>query len=249
VVGIKHRFSSIRCAQTVMNDQIEFLDTLSQSDMFVGIENDKRSDIFSLGHRRVYESGAILFYEGYPAEKSYLILKGRFKLTKLHEDGKEAIVRYINIGEMAAAVSIFKGKNYPVTAQAVDHSEAVGWDRETMLEIMTANPQIAINLLGVVVDRLDDIQSRYLELQTERVEQRIARTLLRIMKQSGRKTDGGILIDFRLSRQDLANYTGATVYTVSRTLSSWERKGWVRSGRERIIIADPHALVSFAETG
>jgi CRP-like cAMP-binding protein len=150
---------------------------------------------------------------------------------------------------MTAAASVFKGKNYPATAQAVGPSEAVGWDRETLLALMSTYPKIAINLLGVVVERLDDIQNRYFELQTERVEHRIARALLRIMKQSGRKTDEGILIDFRLSRQDMADYTGTTLYTVSRTLSSWEKKGWVRSGRERIIVVDPHALVSFAESG
>jgi len=82
---------------------------------------------------------------------------------------------------------------------------------------------------GIEKEELSDIFSlghriRYLELQTERVEQRIARSLLRIMKQSGRKTDEGILIDFRLGRQDLANYTGSTLYTVSRTLSNWEKK-------------------------
>jgi CRP-like cAMP-binding protein len=79
----------------------------------------------------------------------------------------------------------------------------------------------------VVVERLDDIQSRYLELRAERVEKRIARALLRIMKQSGRKTDEGILIDFRISRQDLADYTGTTLYTVSRMISNWEKKGWI----------------------
>jgi CRP-like cAMP-binding protein len=79
----------------------------------------------------------------------------------------------------------------------------------------------------VVVERLDDIQSRYLELRAERVEKRIARALLRIMKQSGRKTDEGILIDFRISRQALADYTGTTLYTVSRMISNWEKKGWI----------------------
>jgi CRP-like cAMP-binding protein len=217
--------------------------------LFVGIEVEKRSNILSLGHRRVYPSGATLFREGDPAAKSYLVLKGRFKLSKLHEDGKEAIVRYINPGEMTAAVSVFKGKNYPGTAQAVETTEVVGWDRETMLYIMSAYPQIAMNLLGMVVERLDDIQNRYLELQTERVEQRVARALLRIMRESGRRTDEGILINFRLGRQDLADYTGTTLYTVSRTLSRWEKKGWVRSGRKRIIVTDPHALVAFAETG
>lgn len=232
-----------------MNSQIDLTGIFSQSDFFVGLEEEKVFDIFSLGHRCVYESGTTLFREGEPAAKFYLILNGRLKLSKLHEDGKEAIVRYINPGEITASVSVFKGKNYPVTAQTVGSSEVVEWNRETMQELMAAYPQIAINLLGMVVARLDDIQSRYLELQTERVEQRIARSLLHIMKQAGRKAEEGILIDFRLSRQELADYTGTTLYTVSRILSGWEKKGWISSGRERIIIVDPHALVTFAETG
>jgi CRP-like cAMP-binding protein len=75
-----------------------------------------------------------------------------------------------------------KEKKYTVTAQALSPNETVGWNRETMLKLMTAYPQIAINFLGMVVERLEDIQNRYLELQTERMEQRVARALLRIMK-------------------------------------------------------------------
>jgi len=232
-----------------MNHQINFADIFSRSDLFVGINKDKLSDIFGFGHHRVYESGVTLFLEGDPAIFSYLVLKGRLKLNNLHENGKENIVRYINPIEITAAVSVLEGKNYPATAQTIGSAEIVRWDRKTMLKLMTAYPRIAINLLGTVVERLDDIQHRFLEFQTERVEQRIARALLRIMKHSGRKTDHGIQIDFPLSRQDLAHYTGTTFYTVSRTLSNWEKKGWVKSGRERIVVTDPHALVIFAESG
>jgi CRP-like cAMP-binding protein len=52
-----------------------------------------------------------------------------------------------------------------------------------------------------------------------------------------------------LSRQNIADYSGTTLYTVSRTLSAWEKNGWVKSGREQIVITNPHALVQFAETG
>ncbi len=67
------------------------------------------------------------------------------------------------------------------------------------------------------------------------------------MRQAGLETQNGILIDIPLSRQNIADYSGTTLYTVSRTLSSWEKKGWIKSGREQIVIIDPHALVKFAE--
>jgi CRP-like cAMP-binding protein len=67
------------------------------------------------------------------------------------------------------------------------------------------------------------------------------------MQRAGTRCANGILIDLPLSRQNIADYSGTTLNTASRTLSSWERKGWVQSGREKVVITDPHALVKFAE--
>jgi len=55
------------------------------------------------------------------------------------------------------------------------------------------------------------------------------------------------LIDMALTRQDLAEMTGTTLFTVSRILSQWESQGLVRSGRELVVIRYPHGLVKIAE--
>jgi CRP-like cAMP-binding protein len=85
------------------------------------------------------------------------------------------------------------------------------------------------------------------ELSTQRVERRIARTILRLARQSGRKIEQGVLVDLPLSRQDIAEMTGTTLYTVSRVLSDWEDRGLVQSERQQVIITYPHGLVSLAE--
>jgi len=82
---------------------------------------------------------------------------------------------------------------------------------------------------------------------TERVERRVARALLRLVHDSGRRVDGGVEITFPISRQDVAEMTGTTLYTVSRLMSAWEDQGIVRSGRQRIVLTKPHALVAIAE--
>ena len=213
-----------------------------------GMEPEKQAEIISLGKRKFYDNGETLFQEGTPANKCFLVLEGRLKLYKLHETGKEAIIRYINPNEMTAAIAVFKGRDYPVTAEAIGRTEVVSWNKSTMLGLIMENAPLAVNLLHAVIGRIDELQARYLELAADQVEYRIARSLLRIMRQSGTKTDEGILINFKLSRQELADYTGTTLYTVSRILSSWEKNGWIKSGRQRILITDPHALVSFSES-
>ena len=92
---------------------------------------------------------------------------------------------------------------------------------------------------------LQEMQERYRELATERVQQRIARSLLRLTSQSGQKADDGI--ELALSRQDFAEISGTTLYTVSRVLTEWERQGIIASGREHIRILKPHELVRVAE--
>ena len=218
-------------------------------DLFTGITLKNRTNILSCGRQNSYERGKILFRQGEPALRYYYVLEGHLKLTKLHEQGKEIIIHYVNSGELVAIIASLKEKNYPVTAKAISIVRVVSWDRGTMLKYMMQYPSLSINMLETTIDRMDKLQIRYLEFQAEHVKQRIARALLRIMKQSSRKTSEGILIIYRLSRQELANYTGTTLYTVSRTLSIWEKNGWIKSRREQITITDPHALISFAEIG
>ena len=230
-----------------MTINIALVDALQKSEVFNGLSERQYEDVVRSGHRKTIGPHGILFHQGDPATHCYLVNHNRLKLTKLNEQGKEVIIRYIGAGELTAAVAMIKDGLYPVTASSIEETEVVAWDKTTMMEMMHHFPAIAINLLGVVLARIDEVQQRYLEVCTEQVDQRIARSLLRLMRSAGSKSQNGILIEIPLSRQNIADYTGTTLYTVSRTLSAWEKKGWIQSGRERIVVTDPHALVAFAE--
>ncbi|MCP3951677.1 MAG: Crp/Fnr family transcriptional regulator [Desulfobacterales bacterium] len=223
-------------------------DSLRESEIFKGLTSQQIGDLLKRGRSLKLQPKSILFHQGDPATGCFLVNRGRLKLTKLNEQGKEVILRYIGVGELIAAVVLLKDRNYPANAESTEETDVTGWDKPTMMQLMHRYPDITINLLGVILERIDDVQNRYLEVCTERVNQRIARSLLRLMRRAGSKTRDGVQIDIPLSRQNIADYTGTTLYTVSRTLSAWEKKGWVRSGREQIVITDPHALVRFAET-
>ena len=124
---------------------------------------------------------------------------------------------------------------------------AAGWTRETMLELMKNNAQLAINGMNMVGHRFTQMQHRFQELATQRVEQRLARALLRLVRQFGRRTEEGVLIDISLSREDLAQMTGTNLYNVSRILSKWESDGLIATGRKRVTLRNAHALVALGE--
>ena len=104
-----------------------------------------------------------------------------------------------------------------------------------------------INFVRFLTERLHDMQRRYEELATQQVEQRLARVLLRLVTRTGRRIEQGVLIDVRLTRQDLAEMTGTTLFTVSRVLNRWQKAGVIRAGRQRVVVLHPHGLVSIAD--
>jgi CRP-like cAMP-binding protein len=123
----------------------------------------------------------------------------------------------------------------------------IGFTKGAMQHLMERHPRLAINTMGTIGGRLQDTQARLRELSTERVERRIAHALIRLAEQAGRPVASGIVFDFAISRQDVAEMSGTTLHTVSRTLSAWEEQGIVEGGRQKITIRKPDALLAIAE--
>jgi len=123
----------------------------------------------------------------------------------------------------------------------------MAWPSAAWPRLVAQHPALAANTLQTVGQRLQEAHTRVIEMTTEEVERRIARALLRLVKQAGRKVESGIEIDFPICRQDVAEMTGTTLHTVSRVLSAWEQQELVESGRQRIVVRDPHRLFGIAE--
>ncbi len=215
--------------------------------LFSGLTPQELSRVAQAAYVQKIDNDAFLFFEQDPAEGVYVLVKGKIRLTQVTPDGQQIILRYITPVEEFGVVSVLSEMSYPVSAQAVEDSASLVWKKEAMKKLMEEIPRIALNAIDILAGRIQEFQDRIREMATERVERRIARTLLRLVRQTGRKTPEGVLIDLPLSRQDLAEMNGTTLYTVSRTLSQWEQSGLIRAGREQIIILRPHGLVSIAE--
>lgn len=220
---------------------------LNQVPLFKGLPDVALQAVADTGHALGVEEDAFLFYQDDPVERIYLLMEGRMKLTQLSPDGQQVIMRVATPLLIVAAISIVEGALYPVTAQAAEPCKLLYWSQAEMLNLMTRYPVMALNAMRVLAGHVREFQDRYRELATERVERRLARTIIRLASQTGRKTDEGVLLDIPLTRQDLAEMTGTTLYTVSRILSQWESQGLVLTGRERVVIRFPHGLVRIAE--
>jgi len=215
--------------------------------MFAGVGPDDLNDILREAQSVRYPKGASVFQQDEEAHSFFILLHGHLRVMKVTPDGQQVVVRYVTPGEIFGIAMAMGRGTYPATALAVVDSLALVWPSAAWPRLVAKHPSLAVNTIQTVGSRLQDAHTRVVEMSTEQVERRVAHALLRLAKQAGRKGDDGIQIDFPISRQDVAEMTGATLHTVSRILSAWEDQGLVGSGRQRISIRDPHKLFMLAE--
>ena len=220
---------------------------IARFSLFEGLAESEFDRVIAAGRTYDVGQGEFFFHQGEESTMLYVIVGGRVKLSQVTADGQQVIVAYFGPGEGLGIVMALNQQPYPLSAEAIEPCAAVGWRREVMLELMRDNAQLALNGMRMVGQRFGQMQSRFQELATQRVEQRVARALLRLGRQFGRRVDEGVLIDIAISREELSQMTGTNLYNVSRILSKWEQSGWIVSARKRIILKKSHELVALAE--
>lgn len=195
---------------------------------------------------RVAKNEAV-FEQEEEAHSFFLLLDGHVRVVKTTPDGQQVIVRYISPGELMGIAHALGRNTYPASAIAAVDCVVLAWPGSLWPEFAANFPSFAANTYQTVGTRLQDAQTRVVEMSTEQVQRRVAHALLRLVKQTGKKTDEGILIDLPISRQDIAEMTGTTLHTVSRLLAAWEEKGLVKSGRQQVTVVEPHRLLVLSE--
>jgi len=236
-----------RASLPCLTDHTDLSHQLAHVPLFKGVQPEPLRRIIALARLTHRRSGGFFFNEGDAASEFFVLTSGRVKLTQVTPAGHQVVFGLIGPGDAFGGVGAFGDPNYPVSAETVETSAAVTWAAVTMQNVFETHTDVALNALRFVADRLCDLQHRYREVMTERVERRVARAVLRLVRDAGRRLDVGVEIDFPVSRQDIAEMTGTTLYTVSRLMSAWEDRGILHGGRRRIVLMQAHQLVAIAE--
>jgi len=221
---------------------------LRQLHIFHDLGDEVLRQIQQAARHRHVEAGEIFFHQDDPAVELFALERGQVKVFQISLDGERVTLQLLQPGTVFGGLAALGSQiRYPVSAEAVEDCDVLVWDGREMGALMREHPRIALNLMELLVNHVVELQDRYRELATEQVEQRLARALLRLVRQAGRKVDSGVRIDLPLTRQTLAEMTGTTLFTVSRVMSRWHERGLIDSGKGKVTIVRPHDMVELAE--
>ncbi|HEU4793457.1 MAG TPA: Crp/Fnr family transcriptional regulator [Nitrolancea sp.] len=220
---------------------------LSTVRLFQRLSSETLSTVAERFQPKRFRDGEFIFFEGDRASEVSLLASGRVKVVRETEEGREVILRLIQPGEIFGAAGMWGEPEYPASALALEDVLILQLPAPELAALVTRSPEFAQAVIRELGTRLREAEARIRELQTERAERRIARALLRLANKAGVRNETGIEIGIPLSRQDLAELSGTTLSTASRTLSAWDRLGLIVAARERVTIVKFHELVAVAE--
>jgi len=226
----------------------DILDFLRRVKLFAELPPAQLETLATSIHQQHKERGDWLFHQDEEAHTVFLVLHGRLRLVQHTADGKDVTMATFVSGDAIGLVVALTGEPYPGSVEVLETSEVLTVPGPLMWQLLHDNATMAVQVIQIIAAHLHEAHNRIRELSVERVQQRVARSLLRLTQKVGVKdTKGGVRLDIRLSRQDLAQMNGTTLETISRTLNAWEQAGIVDAKREEIVIVLPHELMKIAE--
>lgn len=189
--------------------------------------------------RRRYPKDTVVFFENEQGDTLFMILEGRVRVTILGDDGREVILSVLGPGDFFGEISLLDNEPRSATAIAAEESELLLLHRADLQGAMSENPSIGAALIRVLSARLRRANHQISTLALLDVYGPVARVILDIAREEGRRLKDGRIAFRRATHQELANRIGTTRETVTRMLKDLERQGLITvDGREVVLEAN-----------
>ncbi|MFN3739478.1 MAG: Crp/Fnr family transcriptional regulator [Thermodesulfovibrionales bacterium] len=217
-------------------------------ELFKDLSERELTELEQTSLKETFKKKEAVFSEGEPSEWFCILTKGKIKITKLSYDGKEIILEIIKAPDFFGGLAVLKGFPYPASAIAMEESEVIKIPRAVFLKLVEKYPSINKAMLSFLIDRVKVTQETLKSVALERVETRVASALLRLSEKYGSTEKNGLMIDLRLTKQELADMVGTTVETAIRIMSKFKKSGYLNEKDGKIIIKDINKLKELSES-
>jgi CRP-like cAMP-binding protein len=198
---------------------------------------------------RCYPKGRIIFFEGKPANGMYCINRGRVKVYKTGLDGRQQIVRLAGPGALLGYRALLSEEPYHASAETLEEAVVCCIDKAAFSELLTSNPDFSRSMIKKLATELRQAEDLATSIAYKSVRERMAELLLMLKDNYGTPTDEGVLIDLRLSREEMAEMIGVTQETAIRLLSEFKKDGLIAVKARNITLRDIPTLLKTASLG
>jgi CRP/FNR family cyclic AMP-dependent transcriptional regulator len=215
---------------------------LQQVPIFQVLTEEELLELAPLFTEKKHNKGTILFLEGDPGEEFYLIKSGVVKIYRI-DDTKEIILSLFRDGDFFGEMSLInESLTRSATVETLEASILYSMKRSVFIQFMEKSPKLIIKLLEATMERLRKANEQIYDLTFLDVRSRILKIMMRLSLEYGKDTKEGILIDVKLTHQQLANLVGTARESVTKVLLELQMEQMIEIRQKRIILKNLDAL-------
>jgi CRP/FNR family transcriptional regulator len=223
----------------------KILDIISAIPIFNGLPDDQLAAIKQIALEKPVNKGEIIFSEGDEGRGFYVVAEGRVKVFKVSPEGKEQILHILGRGQPFGEVSVFAGQKFPANAQALDKGRILFFPRVAVVDLIAANPSLALNMLAVMSKKLRQFAVQIENLSLKEMPARLASYLIYLAQEQQNEK----AVTLRISKGQLASILGTIPETLSRVFAKLSGQGLIRVEGKTITLLDRSGLEDLAEYG
>ncbi len=212
---------------------------VSRVPIFNHLPLDALSVIASKASMRAYERGQFIHRHGDPSDQLFIVHRGKIKVYRLSDSGKEQLVRILEPGDFAGELALFSSTAHDSYAEAMELSHVCTIRQADLRELLLKYPDISLHVLAELSRRLCTSEKQTAAIATKSINARLAQYLA-----DQAEYENSCTFTLPMSRKNLASFLGTTPETVSRRLGEFEEAGWIlQKGQRKITILDLNALL------
>jgi CRP/FNR family transcriptional regulator len=221
------------------NISIEFLKTV---ELFSSLTDEELCQIRTKVTLKEFRKNEIILYEEDTNEFMYIIIFGKVKVFQTTEDGKDSILAIHGSGEFFGEISLIDGETTPATVSATENSLIAVISKRDFNSLLFSQEKVLNKFLQLLCFRLRVSWKKIQMLNFNSASQRIKMLFLIQVEEYGKKTDEGIILNIKLTHQNIADMTGLTRETITRVLDKWKKDGEITVLKNRFIRLNPAFL-------
>jgi CRP/FNR family transcriptional regulator, nitrogen oxide reductase regulator len=208
--------------------------------LFSSLKKEDRDALAPICRLQTFEKNDVIFHEGGPADRIYIVVRGRVKIVKA-AGIRDVIIDILGDGELVGAIAVFERMPFPASAIALDASSVLSVPERDFFALLERRPQMTRHILAGLSLRLMTVNKRIADM-TGSVERRAVRLFLTLAERAGVQRAEGVFLPFALSRQEVADMIGTTLETAIRLMSRWQKEGVVLTEKDGFVIPSADAL-------
>ncbi len=217
-------------------------DVVRRAPLFAALDDDAASALRASMVEVDVPRGHVLFAEGDPGDRLYLVTQGKIKLGRTSADGRDNLLAVLGPGEMFGELSLFDPGPRTSTATALTDATALELGHDDLQPWLTGRPEVAGQLLRALAQRLRRTNENRADLVFSDVPGRVAKALLDLARRFGVQSGNAIHVTHDLTQEELAQLVGASRETVNKALADFQHRGWLRHEARAVVLLDLERL-------